>query len=100
MAEIVEEERIEVWLRYARNDFGLECTVVNNDESTGELDVESRSMRGAQREMTGWFIRRGYAPVGRWTSTAVEAPDNVAMTTLGTASVPIESFRRFDKVPD
>ncbi len=23
-------------------------------------------MRGAQREVTGWYISQGYKPVGRW----------------------------------
>jgi hypothetical protein len=44
----------------------ITCTVVREDESTYEIDVDSLSMRGAQREITGWLISDGYEPVGRW----------------------------------
>ena len=57
---------IEVWLYQLTTGFGIGCRVVHDDESTETLDVDSPSMRGAQREMTGWFIRQGYKPVGRW----------------------------------
>jgi hypothetical protein len=40
--------------------------VVREDETTYELAIDSLSMRGAQREITGWLIRDGYLPVGRW----------------------------------
>jgi hypothetical protein len=30
------------------------------------VDIDSLSMRGGQREITGWLIGRGYKPVGRW----------------------------------
>ena len=59
---------IEVWLRKAA--IGITCTLVRADESTQQVDVESLSMRGAEREMTGWFIRQGYSPAGRWETTA------------------------------
>lgn len=62
---------IEVWLRRSGN-LALECTVFFDDESTYDLDVDSLSMRGAQREMTGYLLRQGYAPAGRWD---VEARD-------------------------
>jgi hypothetical protein len=55
---------IEVWL--SQPHMKITCRVVFEDESTNQLDVESLSMRGAQREMTGWLIDRGYEPVGRW----------------------------------
>ncbi|MFF0268666.1 hypothetical protein [Kribbella sp. NPDC004536] len=55
---------IEVWLR--QRNMAIDCTVVHEDESTQELDVNSLSMRGAQREMTGYLIKQGYQPVGRW----------------------------------
>ncbi len=59
---------IEVWLREAS--IGITCTVVHADESTEALEVDSMSMRGAEREMTGYFIKQGYAPAGRWETTA------------------------------
>lgn len=55
---------IEVWL--SRANMEITCTVVLEDESTSTLDVNSLSMRGAQREMTGYFIAHGYTPVGSW----------------------------------
>lgn len=55
---------IEVWLR--QDDTTIACTVVRDDESTYELDVDALSMRGAQREMTGYFIDEGYQPAGPW----------------------------------
>jgi hypothetical protein len=55
---------IEVWL--SRANMKITCTVVLEDETTSALDVKSLSMRGAQREMTGYLIAYGYTPVGRW----------------------------------
>ncbi|MGH3685132.1 MAG: hypothetical protein ACRDSM_08775 [Pseudonocardiaceae bacterium] len=55
---------IEVSLRQVNLD--ITCTIVHDDESTRELDADSLSMRGAQREMTGYFISQGNEPVGRW----------------------------------
>jgi hypothetical protein len=46
--------------------FTVTCRVVHEDETTQTLDVESLSLRGAEREMTGWFMSMGYKPVGRW----------------------------------
>ena len=56
--------------------------MVNADESTEEYDVDAMSMRGAEREITGHFISKGYAPVGRWETTAAEhgAPLEVMRT--------------------
>ncbi len=73
---------IEVWLR--QTNLTVDCTVVNEDESTREYGVDSLSMRGAQREMTGYFIGEGYQPDGRWTATA---QDPGAET--------VEAWRRF-----
>jgi hypothetical protein len=42
-------------------------------------------MRGAQREITGYLISRGYKPDGRWTT---EAEDEVDYG-------PSETWRRF-----
>jgi hypothetical protein len=55
---------IEVWLSQAST--GITCTVVQEDERTSTLDVISRSIRGAQREITGYLIARGYTPIGSW----------------------------------
>jgi hypothetical protein len=34
------------------------------------LGIDSLSMRGAQREITGWLIKQGYKPDGRWAAEA------------------------------
>jgi hypothetical protein len=44
------------------------CTVVREDESTDSLDVDSLSMRGAMREITGYLLSQGYKPNGRWSA--------------------------------
>lgn len=72
---------IEVWLR--QEDGEVICTVVDPDESTYELDVDALSMRGAQREMTGYFIDQNYEPVDQW-QVEVDGPDG-----------PVETVRRF-----
>jgi hypothetical protein len=55
---------IEVWL--SQVNLQVTCRVVAEDESTRELHVDSLSMRGAQREVTGYLIGLGLKPVGRW----------------------------------
>ncbi len=59
---------IEVWLR--QDNMQVKCMVVYEDESTSEPDVDSLSMRGAQREMTSRLIGEGYEPAGRWKQQA------------------------------
>lgn len=66
---------IEVWL--SQKNMQVLCTVVREDESTYTLDVDSLSMRGAQREITGYLIGEGYTPVGRWEDQA-DKDDTVA----------------------
>jgi len=53
----------------------IACTVVREDESTTSLDVDSLSVRGAQREITGWLISQGYVPAGRWTQEFAAQPE-------------------------
>ena len=55
---------IEVWL--SQPVIEITCTLVADDESTANLDITSLSMRGAQREITGYLIGIGYEPAGRW----------------------------------
>ncbi len=72
---------IEVWLR--QDDEEVICTVVRDDESTYELDVDALSMRGAQREMTGYFIDQNYEPADQW------------QVEVDGANGPVETVRRF-----
>ena len=55
---------IEVWL--SQRNFEVTGRVVYESERTDHLRIESLSMRGAQREVTGFLIEQGYAPAGRW----------------------------------
>lgn len=64
MSDIESAKAIEVWL--TKNNIEITCSVVFEDESTDTLSVDSLSMRGAQREITGWLKARGFEPAGRW----------------------------------
>jgi hypothetical protein len=75
---------IEVWLSQDKKT--VTCRVVYEDESTEHFNVESLSMRGAQREITGWLIREGYKPDGRWTAEAEDSSTNEEL----------ETWRRFE----
>jgi hypothetical protein len=55
---------IEVWL--SQPNIEITCRIVREDETAAYPDVDSLSLRGAQREITAWLIGLGYAPVGRW----------------------------------
>jgi hypothetical protein len=68
---------VEVWLTKAN--IAITCQVVREDESVGSYGVESLSMRGAQREMTGWMIDHGYETAGRW-ETAEGTDDGASET--------------------
>jgi hypothetical protein len=59
---------IEVWLR--QRNLTVSCKVVYGGESTEELEIDSLSMRGAQREISGLLISQGYKPDGRWAAEA------------------------------
>lgn len=76
-------EPIEVWL--SQPNIEVKCRIVHDDETTDELPIESLSMRGAQREITGYLIREGYRPFDRWEYTT---------SPLDSSG---ESFRKFTK---
>jgi hypothetical protein len=79
--DLVKPGPIEVWLR--RSGVGINCLIVHDDESTYEVQVESPSMLGAQREITGYFITQGYQPVGGWEMSEL------------TLAEPAETYRTF-----
>jgi hypothetical protein len=72
---------IEVWLSQPR--FEVSCRIAYEDERTDSMDIVSLSMRGAQREVTGFLIGHGYEPAGRW---VIEGERE---------EVPVETSRRF-----
>ena len=55
---------IEVWLDQAN--IVVYARIKFEDGTESELHVESLSMRGAQREVTGYLIEQGYQPAERW----------------------------------
>ena len=61
--------KIEVWVRQSEG-IGIDCEVVNEDETTTTLDIEALSLEGGRREVTGFLISRDFKPVGRWEETA------------------------------
>lgn len=66
---------IEVWL--TQQNMAITCMVVHEDESVKYEEVESLSMRGAMREVTGYFVRQGYRPAGRWESETDDRGDDL-----------------------
>lgn len=59
---------VEVWL--TQKSIVIRCMIVNEDESTRDVAINSLNMRGAQREVTALLRGRGLGPgytgVGRW----------------------------------
>ena len=66
---------IEVWL--SQDNMQVTCRIVHQDETTSEYDIKSLSLRGAQREITGWLISQGYQPAGRWTAETTDGREVV-----------------------
>lgn len=83
---------IEVWLR--QGSLEVTCIIVYQDETTELMGIQSLSLLGAQREVTGWLVdgspsgRRKYTPVGRWDVTYQDHGE------------PLESMRRFRPASD
>ena len=55
---------LEVWL--SQENMQVTCRIVREDESTTSWRIDSLTIRGAEREVTGDLISRGYRPAGRW----------------------------------
>lgn len=55
---------VEVWL--TQKSIVIRCMIVNEDESTRDVAINSLNMRGAQREVTALLLGPGYTGVGRW----------------------------------
>jgi hypothetical protein len=79
---------IEVWL--TQNNIEIKCMVVHEDESATYLDVDSLSMRGAQRQITADLIDQGYTPAGRW-----ENAEDEPLIGDGSYDYQLETVRRF-----
>ena len=78
---------VEIWLRL--DGLRVVCNIVNADESTYRREIDSLSLRGAQREITGYLIGYGYRPEDGWTVEAV-----------GESGVAAEAWRRFNPATD
>lgn len=57
---------VEVWL--TQGNMAVTCLVVHEDETTTDWPLDTLSMRGAMRELTGYMLAKGYEPAGRWTT--------------------------------
>ena len=49
-----------------RKNIEITCMLVFEDESVSYPQPRSVSVRGAQREITGLLVSKGYIPAGRW----------------------------------
>ena len=66
---------IEVWL--TEKDFGVGCRIVADTEpGITSPNIDSVSMRGAQREVSMYLAGHGYRPVGRWKTEAENEKGN------------------------
>lgn len=57
----------------SRKNIEIFCTLVFEDESVSYPSVNSVSVRGAQRELTGLLVAHGYTPAGRWSDDGEDA---------------------------
>jgi len=72
-----DRQPVEVWL--TQRNLAVDCRIVREDETSDDYDMNSMSLRGAQREITGYLIGQGYRPAGRW-ETAAEDDRGAAET--------------------
>jgi hypothetical protein len=79
---------VEVWLSWINAEMDIRVRYVRPDESTREEIAESVSMRGAQREVSGQMIDRGWQPVSRWITERDEGGEA------------LECYRTFRPGPD
>ena len=84
MGPIPKTQPIEVWL--SQRNFEVTSRVVYQSERTDHLKIESLSVHGAEREVTGFLIQQGYAPAGRW---------EIERLIDGDQESPVETSRRF-----
>lgn len=54
-----------------KDQFGVRCWVVDENEHSEDYQVDALSLRGAEREITSYFIGEGYEPVERWNDESV-----------------------------
>lgn len=61
---------IEVWL--SQRNLEVRCMIVHEDESTRDVPIDALTIRGAEREITGWLVsQEGYEPAGRWDTEGI-----------------------------
>lgn len=65
---------IEAWL--TKKNIEVTGRVVFEDETAEYFEVESLSLRGAQREYTSWLKGRGFEPACRWENETGETGDD------------------------
>jgi hypothetical protein len=65
MDEILQHtKRVEAWL--SKTPDSLKAWVVDETERRREVHLDSLSLMGAQRELSGWLVENGFEPLQRW----------------------------------
>ena len=67
-----ESRQVEVWLTLDENRSGVIGRVIFDDETSKQLPVAARSIRGAEREVMALLTRLGYEAIGYWATEAEE----------------------------
>lgn len=76
MANTKNAEAVEVIV--TRKGMSLMATLYGPDETAVDLEVNTLSVRGAQRDVTASMIDGGYKPLGRWETLAEYGDDEEA----------------------
>ncbi len=74
---LFEPTPIELWLTLRDAEIGVDGRIVFEDETTRGLQASALSIRGAEREMTGWLLTQGYKAAGHWEISAEQADEAV-----------------------
>ena len=63
-------------IKLSQHNMSIQCTAKMQELEMNMGNMTALSMRGAQREITGWLLKVGYVPASRWTQyttdTAIE----------------------------
>jgi len=54
-------------IKLSQRNMSIQCTAKVQKLEMNMGNMTALSMRGAQREITGWLLKVGYVPASRWT---------------------------------
>jgi hypothetical protein len=69
-------------VRLTQKNMQVVCMIVAEDESIIYHRINSLSMRGGQREITGHLLGIGYQPVARWSLETQDGSETARQFTL------------------